>query len=105
MLYEVITRAIAKALKEKGFRNLDFPEKPKDREINFHDAFEMLIKNNKDNLGWSRITSYNVCYTKLLRAKQPDERIVELDAEQTEAYLRWLETGEGPDPCADAFSK
>ena len=38
-------------------------------------------------------------------AKEPDERVVELDAEQTEAYLRWLETGEGPDPCADAFSK
>lgn len=50
-------RAIAKALKEKGFRNLDFPEKPKDREINFLDAFEMLIKNNKDNLGWRIIAS------------------------------------------------
>lgn len=31
-------------------------------------------------------------------AKDGDERIVELDARQTEAYLRWLETGEGPDP-------
>lgn len=50
-------RAIAKALKEKGFRNLDFPEKPKDREINFLDAFEMLIKNSKDNLGWRIISS------------------------------------------------
>jgi len=50
-------RAIAKALKEKGFRNLDFPNKPKDREINFLDAFEMLIKNSKDNLGWRIISS------------------------------------------------
>jgi len=31
--------------------------------------------------------------------------VVALDAKQTEAYLRWLETGEGPDPCAGAFSK
>jgi hypothetical protein len=38
-------------------------------------------------------------------AKQADERVVELDAKQTEAYLRWLETGEGPDPCAAAFSE
>jgi len=50
-------RAIAKALTEKGFRNLDFPEKRKDREVNFLDAFDMLIKNKKDNLGWRIIAS------------------------------------------------
>lgn len=50
-------RAIAKALKEKGFRNLDFPEKSKDREINFLDAFKMLINNDKDNLGWRIIAT------------------------------------------------
>lgn len=38
-------------------------------------------------------------------AKGPDEQVVALDPKQTEAYLRWLETGDGPDPCADAFSK
>ena len=38
-------------------------------------------------------------------ATEGDELVVELDAEQTEAYLRWLETGEGPDPCAGAFSE
>jgi hypothetical protein len=32
-----------------------------------------------------------------------DESVL-LDAEQTEAYLRWLETGEGTDPCREAFS-
>jgi len=50
-------RAIAKALTEKGFRNLDFPEKRKDREVNFLDAFDMLIKNKEDNLGWRIIAS------------------------------------------------
>lgn len=50
-------RAIAKALIEKGFRNLDFPEKRKDREVNFLDAFDMLIKNKEDNLGWRIIAS------------------------------------------------
>ncbi|KUO67471.1 MAG: hypothetical protein APF83_05240 [Lutibacter sp. BRH_c52] len=50
-------RAIAKALTEKGFRNLDFPEKRKDREINFLDAFDMLIENKEDNLGWRIIAS------------------------------------------------
>ena len=38
-------------------------------------------------------------------AKESTEQVVELNSEQTEAYLRWLETGEGPDPCAGAFSK
>ncbi len=50
-------RAIAKALIEKGFRNLDFPEKRKDREVNFLDAFDMLIINKEDNLGWRIIAS------------------------------------------------
>jgi len=50
-------RAIAKALIEKGFRNLDFPEKRKNREVNFLDAFDMLIKNKEDNLGWRIIAS------------------------------------------------
>lgn len=50
-------RAIAHALAEKGFRNLDFPEKRKDREVNFLDAFDMLIKNKEDNLGWRIIAS------------------------------------------------
>lgn len=50
-------RAIAKALIEKGFRNLDFPEKRKDREVSFLDAFDMLIKNKEDNLGWRIIAS------------------------------------------------
>jgi hypothetical protein len=31
------------------------------------------------------------------------DRVVELTPEQTEAYLRWLETGEGPDPCIALF--
>lgn len=40
-------------------------------------------------------------------AKEADEpeRFVELDSKQTEGYLRWLETGEGQDPCASAFSE
>ena len=38
-------------------------------------------------------------------AKEGSERVVELDAEQAEAYLCWLETGEGPDPCQGAFSE
>ena len=50
-------RAIAKALTEKGFRNLDFPQKRKDREVNFLDAFDLLIKNKEDNLGWRIIAS------------------------------------------------
>lgn len=50
-------RAIAKALIKKGFRNLDFPEKRKDREVNFLDAFDMLIENKEDNLGWRIIAS------------------------------------------------
>jgi hypothetical protein len=50
-------RIIAKALIEKGFRNLDFPEKRKDREVNFFDAFNMLIKDKEDNLGWRIIVS------------------------------------------------
>lgn len=50
-------RAIAKALIAKGFRNLDFPEKRKDREVNFLDAFDMLIENKEDNLGWRIIAS------------------------------------------------
>jgi hypothetical protein len=33
-------------------------------------------------------------------AKEGPEQFVEFNAEQTESYLRWLETGEGPDPCA-----
>lgn len=31
------------------------------------------------------------------------DRVVELTPEQAEAYLRWLETGEGSDPCAAFF--
>lgn len=50
-------RAIAKGLITKGFRNLDFPEKRKDREVNFLDAFDMLIDNKEDNLGWRIIAS------------------------------------------------
>ena len=50
-------RAIAKALIEKGFRNLDYPEKRKDREVSFLDAFDILIKNKEDNLGWRIIAS------------------------------------------------
>lgn len=50
-------RAIAKALIKKGFRNIDYPEKRKDREVNFLDAFDMLIENKEDNLGWRIITS------------------------------------------------
>lgn len=38
-------------------------------------------------------------------AKEGPEQVVELNAEQTESYLRWFETGEGPDPCAGVFSK
>ncbi len=36
--------------------------------------------------------------------KEGPEQVVELNAEQTESYLHWLETGEGPDPCAGVFS-
>lgn len=38
-------------------------------------------------------------------AVEGSDEVVELDAKQTEAYLRWLETGEGPDPCPGASSK
>jgi len=50
-------KTIAKALINKGFRNLNHPEKRKDREVSFIDAFDMLIKNKEDNLGWRIITS------------------------------------------------
>ncbi|MCH8033639.1 MAG: ATP-dependent helicase [Bacteroidetes bacterium] len=50
-------RAIAKSLIGKGFRNLDYPKKQKDREVNFLDAFDILIKNKEDNLGWRIIAS------------------------------------------------
>ena len=50
-------RAIANSLMGKGFRNIDFPEKQKDREVNFLDAFDMLIENKKSNLGWRIIAS------------------------------------------------
>lgn len=50
-------RRIAHSLIEKGFRNVDYPEKKKDREVNLLDAFDMLIQNKEDNLGWRIIIS------------------------------------------------
>jgi superfamily I DNA/RNA helicase len=50
-------RAIAKELIKRGFRNLDYPEKRKDREVNFLDAFDILIEKKEDNLGWRIIAS------------------------------------------------
>jgi hypothetical protein len=38
-------------------------------------------------------------------AKAGPDDVVELDADQAEAYLLWLETGDGSDPCKDASSK
>lgn len=44
-------------------------------------------------------------YPETLSAEQVKqlERVIELSPEQAEAYLHWLETGEGPDPCAAFF--
>ena len=58
-------RSIAGALIAKGFRNLDFPEKRKNTEVNFLDAFDMLIKNREDNLGWRIIASLLLSEDKL----------------------------------------
>ncbi len=79
-------RAIAKALTEKGFRNLDFPEKRKDREVNFLDAFDMLIKNKKDNLGWRIITSL------LLTANELDTLIKTSSEDLTKKLIELLPT-------------
>jgi len=50
-------RTIANGLIEKGFINLDYPDKSKDREVSFLDAFKMLLENKEDNLGWRIIAS------------------------------------------------
>lgn len=73
-------RAIAKSLIEKGFRNLDYPEKRKDREVNFLDAFDMLIKNKKDNLGWRIIAS-------LLLSAEDLNALIKISADNTSKIL------------------
>jgi len=112
-------RAIAKALTEKGFRNLDFPVKRKDREVNLLDAFDMLIKNKKDNLGWRIIASLLLSSDELdtlikTSSKDLTKEIIELlPAEFTKEVLETVkaikyilnEKSVNPDLLAETFEK
>jgi len=50
-------RSIAKALIDKGFRNLHYPDRVKEREISLLEAYNMLIVDKQDNLAWRIISS------------------------------------------------
>ncbi len=49
---KVQSRTVAKALKRKGFRNVEFVEKDEERDPTLLDGLRVLLKDEKSNLGW-----------------------------------------------------
>lgn len=52
------SQTVAKALENKGLKNIEYKDKKDDVEVNLLDGLKLLIKNDNCNLGWRCVSKY-----------------------------------------------